>query len=134
MNNRSVLVPRHPQRHEFVTPDYFPLPRAAGAADDWVFLTSLYDCDDPNFVPGGCWNYAAFFVGRQSAPGAPFVADPSRDAAVDWSCMAPRAAGGVDLARAHGRTQFGCCPKTAATPSGRRVLFGWLQNLSLIHI
>ena len=42
--------------------------------------------------------------------------------------MSPSAAGGVDLSTAHGRTQFGCCPKTSAGPGGRRVMFGWLQN------
>ena len=43
--------------------------------------------------------------------------------------MVPNASavGGIDLAQTKGRTQFGCCPKTAAGPSGRRIMFGWLQ-------
>lgn len=106
--------------------------------------------------PGGLgrFSFANMFVGRQATPGGPFVADPRLDAAYDWSSFAPKAAAagpesapepastGVDaleLAPAHGRSQLGCCPKTAgqgkvvphlggASIAERRVAFGWVQN------
>eukprot|EP00966_Prymnesium_polylepis_P165985 3836795-Prymnesium_polylepis.1 len=64
-----------------------------------------------------CYSYAALFTGTQRSPGGAFVADPDRDSAVDWGCMAPTATG-LDLANG---TQYGCCPKTVATPDGRRI-------------
>mmetsp|Transcript_728 Transcript_728/g.2362 ORF Transcript_728/g.2362 Transcript_728/m.2362 type:complete len:537 (+) Transcript_728:47-1657(+) len=126
----SALVPGHPYSHEFVTPQYFgPIP--GGAPDSRVFLTSTYgDIEHSGGVPRtGIYNFAMFYVGT-ALPNGSFAANRTLDTAVDWSCFVPSAAttGGIDLAWEHGGTQYGCCPKTAAGPGGRRVLFGWLQH------
>eukprot|EP00666_Eupelagonemidae_sp_cell4sb_P017154 gene17154-10422_t len=70
-----------------------------------------------------------FYVGAQETPGGPFVSDPARATAVDWGFATPSnvTTGGLDHPKGHGRSQMNC-PKTAAGPSRRRVLFGWLTN------
>ena len=82
------------------------------------------------------YNFGVLASGRQvGGPGTPFV--PTHSGALDWSCFSPsnRTANGLDVARSHGVTQFGCCAKTGEGPAiegeagrRRRILFGWQQN------
>ena len=130
---------------EFVTPDFFPLgtPTDAGA---WVFLTTSYGvCGG---VPGasqlpGCssqqgsnfsreFDFASYYIGPRPAPGGAFEPDTQHEGIFDWSPFTPSAESessqGLAFATSKGMEQFGCCPKTSGGPSGRRVLFGWINN------
>jgi hypothetical protein len=128
---------------EFVTPDFFPLGDPT-SAPYWVFLTTDYGLcgsSNPQAVDlPGCgvaqgtnftreFDYASYYIGRRPAPGASFEPEP-KAGVWDWSPFVPASDGGNKLAFAtsKGMEQFGCCPKTAGGPNGRRVLFGWINN------
>jgi sucrose-6-phosphate hydrolase SacC (GH32 family) len=137
-NQESILVPGHPQQKEFVSPDYFDAIPGSASVNVSVFMTSTYgNMDNVSGIPRpGIYNFAAFFVGSQPAgAGTPFVPNAKLTQAVDWSCFSPSSVteGGLDLAYAHGPSQYGCCPKTGAGPAvsagrPRRILFGWQQD------
>lgn len=118
--------------HEFVTPDFFPLP----GGDAWGFLTTSY---------GGLlqtrlnvtaadglreYDYSNYLLGPRPAPGTAFAPDDALSGPFDWSPFQPAAdpsSRNLTFATSKGMEQFGCCPKTAGD-ADRRVLFGWINN------
>ena len=133
------LVPRvgsWSRPHEFVTPDFFPLPPGG---EKWGFLTTSYGDlrwtglnSTINMSQYGdlCYDYANYFIGDRPNPGAAFHPDLSLSAPFDWSPFTPVpdvTSKNLTFATSKGMEQFGCCPKTAGNAS-RRVLFGWINN------
>ena len=134
-----------PRPHEFVTPDFFPLPVVTvggsdtGLSDKYGFLTTSYGDMQWTLLPGSnistevgglCYDYANYYVGDRPAPGAPFKPSLATSAPFDWSPFAPvndTTSRNLTFAVSKGMEQFGCCPKTAGNNS-RRVMFGMISN------
>ena len=136
---RTETVPHvgtWPRTHEFVTPDFFPLPGIpAPPGDYWVFLTTSYggllQTRLNTTIATGLreYDYSNYLIGRRPAPGEPFTPDDGKSGPWDWSPFTPvldQRSSNLTFATSKGMEQFGCCPKTAGNRT-RRVLFGWIN-------
>jgi sucrose-6-phosphate hydrolase SacC (GH32 family) len=144
LEEKMAYVPRvgsWPRPHEFVTPDYYPLPSAdGGSSGKFGFLTTSYGDMRWTGLPGSntsrnaglCYDYANYYTGDRPAPGAPFEPSLATSAPFDWSPFTPvndTASPNLTFAVSKGMMQFGCCPKTAGPEDGgRRVMFGMVAN------
>jgi hypothetical protein len=128
------------QTQEFLSVDFFPLPSAAvqlskrnaskqtETHEQYGFLSTTYGQTESNH--GRYHDFVSIFLGKRPQPRGSFAPDLSKTAALDWSpftVVDDAVFPNLSLARAHGMSQFSCCPKTGGDLN-RRVVFGGLTN------
>ena len=111
--------------HEFVTPDFFPLPGVAFFTTSYggLLQTGLNVTGSDGYRE---YDYSNYLLGPRPGPGAVFVPDDAFSGPLDWSPFQPvrdPTSKNLTFATSKGMEQFGCCPETAGD-SDHRVLFG----------